>query len=306
MAEDLVNVRDLSKRYDKQDALMGISATLPKGSFGLLGPNGAGKSTLIKLLMGLLRPTAGEIRVLGRDPQMDALGLRQRLGYMPEGECFVPGLDAVQLCSLAAELNGLPPGEAKQRANTVLSYVGLEDKRYLKVENYSTGQKQRVKLAQALVHDPELLFLDEPTNGLDPRGRKEMLALIKQLPERRGCSIILSSHLLPDVESVCDQAIVLASGRLRYSGSIDALRNADEVRYAVQIKGDDNAYVAALTQKKCDVHPVDNMFHVSIPDALTTDVIFEAAHETGAQIRHLAPQRQSLESALLDVLEDAP
>src|SRR5262249_10391587 len=209
----LLELTDVAKRYGQVTALRGLSGPIGVAGrrIGLLGPNGAGKSTLLKLLLGLT-PFEGEARVLGLDPRRDALAIRDRVGYMPEMESYLAGMTAVQLCAYAGELSGLPRAAAMERAHAALYLCGLEDKRYLKVETYSTGMKQRVKLAQAVVHDPELLFLDEPTNGLDPAGREEMLALIADLPARRGVGVILSSHLLPDVERVCDEVMVLAAG----------------------------------------------------------------------------------------------
>jgi len=230
----LLDLDNVSKSYGLLQALKGLTLECDTGSIGLLGPNGAGKSTLLKLMLGLL-PFEGRAQVLGYDSRDQALDLRARVGYMPERDCYIPGMNAVELCAFAGELCGLPRPAAMQRAHAVLHYVGLEDKRYLRVETYSTGMKQRVKLAQALVHDPELLLLDEPTNGLDPQGREEMLALIKDLPDRRGCSILLSSHLLPDVEYICDRAILLHQGEMLFTGTIDELNSVIGVYYYARV-----------------------------------------------------------------------
>jgi len=187
------------KRYGSVEALRGLTGVVSGERVGLLGPNGAGKSTLIKALLGFT-PFEGEARVLGLSPKTEAFAIRDRVGYMPETESHLAGMNAVELCTYAGELSGLPRQAARERAHAALYLVNLEDKRYLKVEGYSTGLKQRVKLAQALVHDPDLLFLDEPTNGLDPAGREDILGLIADLPGKRGTKFILSSHLLPDIE----------------------------------------------------------------------------------------------------------
>src|SRR4051794_40833374 len=219
----LLEFSDIHKHYGAFHALKGVSLTLEPGAIGLLGPNGAGKSTLLKVMLGLL-PFDGSASVLGFDVRADARKLRARVGYMPERDCYLPGMNAVELCTYAAELSGLPAAEAMQRAHSVLEFVGLGDKRYQRIDGYSTGMKQRVKLAQALVHDPRLLLLDEPTNGLDPDGREEMLSLIQSLPARSGCAILLSSHLLHDVERVCQRAVLLHQGAVVYAGSIEDLR----------------------------------------------------------------------------------
>ena len=215
----LIELDTVSKRYGQIWALRELEAKIDGQVIGLLGPNGAGKSTLLKSLLGLIR-FEGDAQVLGLSPQRESFRIRDRVGYMPEMDSYLAGMTAVELCSYAAELSGLPRTEAMQRAHAALYYAGIEEKRYLKVEGYSTGLKQRVKLAQALVQDPEILFLDEPTNGLDPRARDEMLELIEELPKKRGCAIVLSTHLLPDVDRTCDRVVVLHQGRLRFSGTI--------------------------------------------------------------------------------------
>ena len=217
---NVVELNDLSKSFALIKALDHVTAEITGNVIGLLGPNGSGKSTMLKCLLGLI-PFEGSARVLGLSSATEGSAIRDRVGYMLEQEAFLSGMSAVELCTYAGELSGLPRTEAMQRAHASLYYAGIEDKRYQPVDGYSTGQKQRVKLAQALVHDPELLFLDEPTNGLDPRSRDEMLDLIVELPARRGCSIILSTHLLPDVERICDHAVIMHQGALKFAGTID-------------------------------------------------------------------------------------
>nr|MBA3538996.1 ABC transporter ATP-binding protein [Deltaproteobacteria bacterium] len=244
----LVELVGLSKHFGAVVALTEMTTVIDGRIIGLLGPNGAGKSTLLKCLLGLV-PYAGTARVLGMSAATDGAAIRDRVGYMPEQESFLAGMSAVELCTYAGELSGLPRVEAMQRAHAALYYAGLEEKRYQPIEGYSTGMKQRVKLAQALVHDPEILFLDEPTNGLDPRARDEMLALIAEMPERRGCAIILSTHLLPDVERVCDHAVIMHHGRVRYSGTIDELRGARgrDSELVVEVKADAARFGEVLT-----------------------------------------------------------
>jgi ABC-2 type transport system ATP-binding protein len=300
----LIELRGLAKRYGVVQALAGIDAQIDGRVIGLLGPNGAGKSTLIKCLLGLV-PFQGDARVLGMQAGKEGDAIRVRVGYMPESEAFLAGMSAVELCTYAAELSGLPRTEAIQRAHAALYYAGLEEKRYQPIESYSTGMKQRVKLAQALVHDPELLFLDEPTNGLDPRSRDEMLELINQMPERRGCKIVLSTHLLPDVERVCDEVVIMHHGRLRFSGTVAELRRTrgKDGELVVEVKADATGFAAALEAAgaTCEVtSPV--ALAVTLPRGAGAELVFRTARGVGAQIRQLEARRESLEAAFLRVV----
>jgi ABC-2 type transport system ATP-binding protein len=294
----------VTKRYGGRAALSELSFTLPPSVIGLVGPNGAGKSTLMKILLGFL-PFEGQVRVLDDDPRRDPAALRARIGYMPERDGLPTGLNAVQACALAGELCGLPRQAALERAHATLGFVGLGDKRYLVTDGYSTGMKQRVRLALALVHGPALLLLDEPTNGLDPQGREEMLALIAQVPRRSGASVILSSHLLPDIESVCDQALVLADGKLVFAGRLAQLKGSDEGprRWEVRVKGDDADFVAKLDAAGYAVRRDGGFLLVSAPGGSpSTRAIFTTARQTGVQVRHLQPAHRDLETALLSAL----
>src|SRR6188472_239382 len=205
----VVQLDDVTVIYGKNQALKNVSAKFARGAVGLLGPNGAGKSTMLKALLGFVKPTTGRMTVLGLDVAQAPLEIRARVGYMPENDAHIPGMNAVSFVAYCGELAGLPRADAMQRAHEVLFYVGLGEARYRNVETYSTGMKQRIKLAQALAHDPDLVFLDEPTNGLDPRGRDEMLELIRDLAQEKSVNVIVSSHLLPDVEYTCDDVVVM-------------------------------------------------------------------------------------------------
>ncbi|HEV8323682.1 MAG TPA: ABC transporter ATP-binding protein [Myxococcota bacterium] len=256
-ALDLAGVR---KRYGALPALDGVDLRVEGGRMGLLGPNGAGKSTLLKSLLGLVTPDAGRIRVLGRDAATDPLGLRARVGYMPENDCLFPGDTAVEATALAGMLSGLPPREAMGRAHEVLYYVGLEEARYRPVADFSTGMRQRVKLAQALVHDPDLLLLDEPTSGMDPAGRDQMLELVVEAWERRGAGrgarplhLLLSTHLLPDVERTCDRVVLLDRGQVRWSGPLAEMTGSDPRAFAVRVKAREAELAAALRAEGCEV-----------------------------------------------------
>ena len=224
---------------------------------------------------------------------------------MPEIDAYLAGMTAVELCAYAGELSGLPPTEAMQRSHAALYFAGLEDKRYLKVEGYSTGMKQRVKLAQALVHDPELLFLDEPTNGLDPRARDEMLELILELPTKRGCSVVLSTHLLPDVDRICDQALILASGEVRFSGTIEELRGAaaSDQRFEVEVVRHLDVFSAGLSERGFAVEDAPpRRIVVTVPEDLDSRAVFALAKKCDAQIRHFEVHRESMEQAFLRVI----
>ena len=305
----LIEAVKLTKRYGAIVAISNVTATIDGKIIGLLGPNGAGKSTLLKALLGII-PHEGTARVLGLEPNTHGREIRDRVGYMPEQEALLAGMSAVELCTYAGELSGLPRTEAMQRAHSALYYAGLEEKRYQPIDGYSTGMKQRVKLAQALVHDPEILFLDEPTNGLDPRSREEMLRLIVELPERRGCAIVLSTHLLPDVERVCDSAVIMHQGRVRFVGTIEELRGARglDSNITVEVKADAAKMADALNAAgaTCKVKsPV--AIEVDLPAQATSDLVFRTASQAGLQVRGIEVRRESVEAAFLRVIgEEAP
>src|SRR5436190_12836398 len=235
-ARPLVEFRDLTVSYGPLVALSGVTGAFAPGPTGLLGPNGAGKTTLLKALLGFLAPDAGTLVAFGLDPGRSPLEVRRRIGYMPEVDCHVPGMTAAAFVAFAGELSGMPRDEAISRAHEVLYYVGLGEARYRTVDTYSTGMKQRVKLAQALVHDPDLLLLDEPTNGLDPQGREEMLALVQDISGRRQMSLILCSHLLRDVERVCETVMVMNQGQVAASGAIADLTGPKRSVYDLRLK----------------------------------------------------------------------
>jgi ABC-2 type transport system ATP-binding protein len=291
----------VSVSYGRQAALRDVTAVFPSGAVGLLGPNGAGKSTMLKSLLGFIAPTAGRLEVLGLDVAHRAIEIRARLGYMPETDGHVPGMNAVTFVAYCGELAGLPKADAIQRAHEVLYYVGLGEARYRNVETYSTGMKQRIKLAQALVHDPDLLFLDEPTNGMDPKGREEMLELIRDLAHNKNVSLILSSHLLPDVEYTCDHVVVLDRGAIAASGPINDLKGPAGRVYEVRIKGDAREFLARVQQAGMEYHETDDdflrVFVPGAPGAPGDDQrrISAIAQDCRAQIRHLRPSLPTLE-----------
>lgn len=295
-AAPLVVLRHVDVRYGTRLALSDVTLTLPHGATGLLGSNGAGKSTLLCALLGLITPHSGHIEVLGCDVASHPVEARARLGYVPERAAYVPGLNAIASVAYCGELAGLPSADAVQRAHEVLWYVGLNEARYRRVETFSTGMKQRLKLAQALVHDPDLLLLDEPTDGMDPQGRREMLALVWDLSHRRGLSVLFSSHLLPDIERTCDTVIVLDHGVVVRTGGIAEWRRASTPRvHEVRIKGDRSAFIAALAGLRVECETDDGDVLTLATAGCDARPIFEAARRAGVQIRHLRRKVPSLE-----------
>ena len=296
----------MTVRYGAHEALRDVSAELPTGAIGLLGPNGAGKSTLIKALLGLLPPARGRMRVLGYDVKDDPLAIRARVGYMPESDAHIPGMTAVSFVAYCGELAGLPAANAMQRAHEVLFYVGLGEARYRNVETYSTGMKQRIKLAQALVHDPDLLFLDEPTNGMDPKGRDEMLALIRDIATSKAITLILSSHLLPDVEFACSYLVMLHKGTIATQGPIATLKGTTGRVFELRIKGDESRFAEALRVEGLECHgELDDVMRVYVPEDRPAQVIFQLAVRHGAQVRHLRPSVPSLDDVFARALGES-
>jgi ABC-2 type transport system ATP-binding protein len=301
----LVEFRDLAVSYGLVPALAGVSGVFPAGPTGLLGPNGAGKTTLLKTLLGFLNPDHGSLVAFGLDPVRSPLEVRRRIGYMPEVDCHLPDMTASAFVAFAGELSGLPRGEAISRAHEVLYYVGLGEARYRTVDTYSTGMKQRVKLAQALVHDPDLLLLDEPTNGLDPQGREEMLTLIRDLSTRRQMSLILCSHLLRDVERVCERVIVMNQGVVATSGTLAELTGPRRAVYDVRLKGEAAAFLTDLKDQGCEWREAEEGYRVFLADGQGPELIFATARECGVQVRHLRPGAESLEDVFLRALGES-
>jgi len=298
----LFRLQGVSKSYGKVQALRDLSVSMPEGAIGLLGPNGAGKTTMIRTLLGLIKINAGEGEVLGMDIRKRRLDVRQAVGFVPEDECLFPGVEGVEFVSYAGELGGMKASDAMQRAHEVLDYVGLGEARYRKVESYSTGMKQRLKIASAIVHDPKLLILDEPTNGMDPAGRIEVLELARDLAENKGMSLLFSSHLLPDVEAVCNHVMVLGAGKLLASGLIADLKRTVGRQFEVRVKGDRDVFATRLTEIGVAVQPKDDLLVVDMTDGQPTSLLWEVARDSGEQVRLLRPKQSSLEEVFLDAI----
>src|SRR6185436_7633068 len=263
----VVTLEEVTVAYGKSPALRDVTSSFSAGAVGLLGPNGAGKSTMLKALLGYIVPEHGRMTVLGLDVATAPLEIRARVGYMPESDAHIPGMNAVSFVAYCGELAGLPRVDAMQRAHEVLFYVGLGEARYRTVETYSTGMKQRIKLAQALIHDPDLLFLDEPTNGMDPKGRDEMLELIRDLGHNKGMNLILCSHLLPDVEYCCDHVVVMDKGRIAADGPISELKGPRGRVFEVRAKSGHDRLVTAYRAAGYDCHETDeDVMRVFVPE----------------------------------------
>ena len=301
--EPVVELDRVTVRYGRQRALREVSASFPPGAVGLLGPNGAGKSTLLKTLLGFVAPEAGSMKVLGLDVARQPIEVRARLGYMPESDAHIPGMNAVSFVAYCGELSGLPRADAMQRAHEVLYYVGLGEARYRNLDTYSTGMKQRIKLAQALVHDPDLLFLDEPTNGMDPRGRDEMLALVRDIARKKGINLILSSHLLPDVEHTCDYVVVLHGGRVAAAGPIATLKGPGGRVFELRVKGDRTAFLAALASAGVEcLSSEEEILRLLVPEDWNSRQLFSLAARHGLQVRHLRASVPTLEDVFANAL----
>ncbi len=298
-----IEVKALHFSYGKVKALNGVDIRLPQGAIGLLGPNGAGKSTLLRVLLGFLVPDSGEGSVLGYDIQNQQSVIRRYVGYMPEDDCFIPGMDAVSFTSYMGELSGMPRQEAMKRAHEVLYYVGLEESRYRMLETYSGGMRQRLKLAQAIVHDPKLIFLDEPTSGLDPQGRKEILELIMDISSKKDIQVLISSHILPDIEQTCSYVVILNKGELAAQGQISELKQVQYSLYELRIKGEEQAFLDRLTGMDSQVEQTeDKLLKVYLPPGINPQEIFKIAVEEKVQVRHFVKSQTSLEDLFAKVV----
>ncbi|HUR69615.1 MAG TPA: ABC transporter ATP-binding protein [Candidatus Thermoplasmatota archaeon] len=290
----MVELEGVTRSYGAEQALGPLDLTLPEGAVGLLGPNGAGKSTLLRILLGMMPPTTGTVRVLGEEVTPGSTSLRRRIGYVPEGDSLFPGLTGVEATTYAGELVGMRRVDALKRAHEVLDYVQLSEERYRFVEGYSTGMKQRLKLAQALVHDPELLILDEPTEGVDPEARRRLLELIHALEKEHGMKLLVSTHILPDVERLATHALVLNVGRVAALGSLEELKASSTKAYFVRVNGAPETLTAHLDARgiKWERHHPNVRVDVADPRE-----VLKLVREAGLVVRHLTPVTLSLEEA---------
>jgi ABC-2 type transport system ATP-binding protein len=290
----LVTTSGLTKRYPGVTALDSLTIDIAPGIVGLVGPNGAGKSTLIKILLGLLEPTSGSAKLLGYDILTQGPELRQYVGYMPEHDCLPLDISATEFVVHMAQISGLPHAAARERAAETLRQVGLFEERYRQMREYSTGMKQRVKLAQALVHDPRLMLLDEPTAGLDPAGRDEMLDLVERVGREFEIAIIMSSHLLGEIERVCDHLIQIEGGRLIRYAPISALTDVTHF-LSIEVEGDAQPLADRLRAAGFTVQQDGRAIHVRMDDERVYDVVRDSVVELGLGLVRLERQRRRLE-----------
>ncbi len=299
----VITARGLAKSFGAVRALDGLDVDILAGTTGLLGPNGAGKSTFLKVVLGVVAPDEGAASVLGGDVAREGARIRRRVGYMPEKDCHFPGLSAVDVVALCGELSGLPRKEAFRRAHEVLHYVGLSEQRYRAVDGFSTGTRQRVKLAAAIVHDPDLLILDEPTNGLDPAGRRDFLRLVGDVAAA-GVSVVLSTHLLPDVEAVCTRAIVVARGRVLREGTVADLTRGLARSRIVRFSGEPALFLGRLAELGAETSydVATGELRVLLPADADNGLVLAAAAHAGVGLKRLSPARASLEDVFLEAV----
>jgi len=299
-----LSAKDLTVRFGPVVALNGFTANIPEGVIGLLGPNGAGKSTLIKASLGLVTIHRGAISVGGLDSQTQSLRIRDDIGYMPEHDCLLPSMSSVELVSYMGQVSGMDGKDAMQRTHEVLDFVGIGEERYRLIKSYSTGMKQKVKLAQAIVHDPALLFLDEPTSGMDPNGREEMLDLVRRIGEAKK-TIIVSSHILQEVERVCEHAVIISEGRLVRDGKMGTLMAGEEGLQNITVRGDAKALaefskaLGAAFEVVRKAEEGAGQMAISVKLFGDGKKVFALARAHGVQVRSYVPDKMSLEDVYL-------
>jgi ABC-2 type transport system ATP-binding protein len=295
---------NLEVRFGSRVILNKLSASLTGRAVGLLGPNGAGKSTLLNTLLGFHRTAAGTARIFGQDIRTHAKQVRALIGYMPENDSFIAGMTGVHFVRLMAELAGLPPDQAIERAHEAFFYVGLGEARYRALGTYSQGMKQMAKLAQAIAHGPKLLFLDEPTNGLDPPARQRMIELIQEIRDQGDINVIVSSHLLRDVEECCDEVLILKEGRIAAVCNLEEERRANRRFLELETRGANGSFLEAIEKLGCETASLGNgRIKLVLPDGIGIRQLFALAAEQQVQIRRLNHKRDSLEDIFLKAME---
>ena len=305
MSEAVIETKDFSKSFGKQEALKGVSVRIPPGAIGLLGPNGAGKSTFMKCLLQLIPASSGSASILGKDVGKEGAELRKRVGYNPEQDCHIPGMVGCEYVTYCAQLCGLPFQAARQRAHEMLDFVGMGQERYRKIDTYSTGMKQRLKLAQAIVHDPEIVFLDEPTNGLDPRGQAQILDLISSLWTVHGISVVLSSHLLHDVDRICEQIIIIAQGKVLVHDTLENLKSKRKGAAEVVVASRMDDVHRAFRQKSWNSELLPNG-HIKVEHgSQDLNPIIDLMSEIQIPPLEIIPSPNALEELFVQALETA-
>src|SRR5262250_2083188 len=302
--EPLIDLEGLEVKFGGRPILKNLKVELRGRAIGLLGPNGAGKTTLIHTLLGFHAPSAGTARIFGRDIKTDAKQIRSFIGYMPERDSFIANMTCVHFVRLMAELSGLPSEAALERAHEALFYVGLGEARYRKLETYSLGMKQLAKLAQAIVHGPRLIFLDEPTNGLDPPARLRMIKLIREIRDSGKAHIVLSSHLLLDVEECCDEILILKDGQIAVYCNLEEERKSNRKFLMLETRGDQEKFAEALEKLGCEYAISGHRLKIVLQEGVEVRDLYRLAEEQQVQLRRLSYKRDSLEDIFLKAMEN--
>src|ERR1700683_3366577 len=299
----VIDLQGLSVQFGSREILKDLVCSLRGRAIGLLGPNGAGKSTLINTLLGFYHPSSGSASVLGSDIRMETRRIRSLVGYMPENDAFISKMSAVSFVQMMAELCGLPPSAALERAHEALFCVGLAEARYRKLGTYSLGMKQLAKLAQAIVHGPKLLILDEPTNGLDPSARQRMIRMIREIRDGNELRIVLCSHLLRDVEDTCDEVLILKQGRIAHYSNLEEERLANKQLLELETYGANGDFTEAIERLGCECAVTANHMKMILAEGVETRDIFRLAAERQVRIRRMNFRRDSLEDIFLKAME---
>lgn len=303
-AMGVIELDRLEVQLGGRTVLNGLTGELRGHAIGLLGPNGAGKSTLINTLLGFHEPASGRARVLEMDVRSDRMRIRQSVGYMPENDSFIGNMSGVRFVRYMAELSGLPASEALERAHEALFFVGLGEVRYRQVKTYSLGMKQLIKLAQALAHGPRLLILDEPTNGLDPIARQRMVQLIKDIRRQGATRLLISSHLLRDIDETCDEVLILNRGRIAAISNIEEERRSHRNFIELEMEGGTEKFAEKMRSLGCECACfAGGRVKLVMPDVLSARDLYVAAAENGVQIRRIQQRRDSLEDIFLRAME---
>ena len=301
----VIDLNDLSVTFGGRPILQSLRGELRGRAIGLLGPNGAGKTTLIHTLLGFHEPSSGTAHIFGRDIITDAKDIRSLIGYMPERDSFIAKMSAVRFVRLMAELSGLPEEAALERAHEALFYVGLGEARYRSLDTYSLGMKQLAKLAQAIVHGPKLIFLDEPTNGLDPPARQRMIKLVREIRDSGKANIVLSSHLLRDVEECCEEIVILKDGRLVTYCNLEEERRSNRKFLLLETRGDQSGFVDAVGKLGCEYAVTgDHRIKIVLQEDVEVRDLYRIAGDHDVQIRRLSYKRDSLEDIFLKAMEN--
>jgi ABC-2 type transport system ATP-binding protein len=302
-AVPIIQLQGLSVRFGKRDILRNLTADLRGRSIGLLGPNGAGKSTLINTLLGFYKPSAGSARIFGHEIGTETRAIRGMVGYMPENDAFISKMSAVSFVQMMGELSGLPSEVALERAHEALFYVGLAEARYRQLGTYSLGMKQLAKLAQAIVHGPKLLILDEPTNGLDPSARQRMIRMIREIRDTGEMRILMSSHLLRDVEDTCEEVLILKQGQIAHYSDLNEERRANRRFLELETYGANGDFTAAIERLGCECAVTANRMKIVLADGIETRDVFRLAAEQNVRIRRMNFRRDTLEDIFLKAMD---